>query len=61
MKASSKIVHTTNDVKPEMLSGVQAGNRIPHHEYNVRGIAHACAYKKDKIFMWVVSFCLVRS
>ena len=43
--------HTTNDVKPEMLSGVQTGNRIPHDEYNVRGIAHARAYIKDDIFM----------
>ena len=23
--------HTTNDVKPEMLSGVQTGNGIPHY------------------------------
>ena len=43
--------HTTNDVKPEMLSSVQTGNRIPHDEINVRGIAHACAYIKDDIFM----------
>ena len=43
--------HTTNDVKPEMLSGVQTGNRIPYDEYNVRGIAHARAYIKDDIFM----------
>ena len=43
--------HTTNDVQPEMLSGVQTGNRIPHNEYNVRGIAHALAYIKDDIFM----------
>ena len=34
-----------------MLSGVQSGNRIPHDEYNVRGIAHARAYIKDDIFM----------
>ena len=34
-----------------MLSGVQTGNRIPHDEYNVRGIAHARAYIKDDIFM----------
>ena len=43
--------HTKNDVKPEMLSGVQTGNRIPHDRYNVRGIAHACSYIKDDIFM----------
>ena len=23
--------HTTNDIKPEMLSGVQTGNGIPHY------------------------------
>ena len=34
-----------------MLSSVQTGNRIPHDEYNVRGIAHARAYIKDDIFM----------
>ena len=33
-----------------MLSSVQTGNRIPHDEYNVRGIAHARAYIKDDIF-----------
>ena len=36
-----------------MLSGVQMGNRIPHDEYNVRGIAHARAYIKDDIFMQI--------
>ena len=39
--------HITSDVKPEMLSAVQTGNRIPHDEYNVRGIAHVQAYIKD--------------
>ena len=34
-----------------MLSGAQTGNRIPHDEYNVRGIAHARAYIKDDIFI----------
>ena len=43
--------HTINDVKPELVSGVQSGNRIPHDENNVRGIAHARAYIKDDIFM----------
>ena len=43
--------HTKNDVKPEMLSGVQTGNRIPHDRYDVRGIAHARSYIKDDIFM----------
>ena len=43
--------HTKTDVKPEMLSGVQTGNRIPHGEYNIRSIAHAHTYRKDDIFM----------
>ena len=30
---------------------VETGNRIPHDEYNVRGIAHVRAYIKDDIFM----------
>ena len=51
LKTSHLDSHTTNDVKPEMLSGVQTGNRIPHDRYNVRGIAHARSYKKDNIFM----------
>ena len=41
--------HTTNDVKPDMLSGVQAGNRIPNDECNVCGIAHVRTYIKDNI------------
>ena len=43
--------HTTNDVKPEMLSGVQTENRIPHDEYDLRGIAHVRAFRKDDIFI----------
>ena len=27
--------HTTSDVKPDMLSGVQPGNGIPHDRYNM--------------------------
>ena len=42
---------TINEVKQEMLSGVQSGNGIPHDDYNVRGIAHAHSYKKNDIFM----------
>ena len=42
--------HTTTDVKPDMLSGVQTGNRIPHDRYNKRGIAHLRTNKKDNIF-----------
>ena len=29
--------HTTNDVKTDMLSGVQIGNEIPHDKYDIRG------------------------
>ena len=32
--------HTATDVKPDMLSGVQTGNGIPHDQYNICGIAH---------------------
>ena len=41
----------TTDINLEILSGVQTGNGIPHHEYNIRGIAHMLLYRKDKIFM----------
>ena len=41
----------TYDIKPEMLSGVQTGKRIPYDRFNVRGIAHARSYIKDDIFM----------
>ena len=43
--------HTTTDVKPEIIPGVQTGNGIPHDEYNIRGIAHARTSRKDDIFM----------
>ena len=43
--------HTTTDVKPHMLSGVQTGNGIPHDRYNIRGIAHQRTNRKDVIFM----------
>jgi len=43
--------HTTNDVKPEILSGVQTGNGIPHYQNNICGIAHAQTYSKDDNFM----------
>ena len=42
--------HTTTDVKPDMLSGVQTGNGIPHDRYNIRGIAHVHTNRKDDIF-----------
>ena len=31
--------HTKIDVKPQILSVVQTGNRIPHDEYDIRHIA----------------------
>ena len=34
--------YARTDCKPEVLSGVETGNRIPHDERNLRGIAH-CA------------------
>ena len=43
--------HTTTDVKPDMLSGVQTENGIPHDRYNIRGIAHVRTNRKDAIFM----------
>ena len=43
--------HRTTDIKPEMLSGVQTGNKTPHDKYNIRGIAHARTNGKDDIFM----------
>ena len=44
-------IHTTNDVKPEMLSGVQTGNGSPHYQNNILIIAHAQTYSEDDIFM----------
>ena len=43
--------HTTTDVKPDMLSGVQTRNGIQHDRYKIRGIAHARTNRKDDIFM----------
>ena len=43
--------HMTTYLKPNMLSGVQTGNGIPHDKYDVHGIAHACTNRKDDIFM----------
>ena len=42
--------YTTTGVKPDMLSGVQTGNGIPHYRYNKRGIAHARTNRKEDIF-----------
>ena len=43
--------HTTTDIKPDMLSGVQPGNGIPHDRYDIRGIAHVHTNTKDDTFM----------
>ena len=43
--------HRTTDIKPEMLSGAQAGNGTPHDKFYVRCIAHARTNRKDYIFM----------
>ena len=43
--------HMTTDVKPDMLSGVQTGNGIPHDRYNIRCIAHVRTNRKDNILM----------
>ena len=43
--------HTTTDVKPEIIPGVQTGNGIPHDEYYVRSIAYLRTDRKDDIFM----------
>ena len=43
--------HTATDVKPDMLSGVQTGNGIPHDKYNIYGIAQVRTNRKDNIFM----------
>ena len=38
--------HGTNDIKPEMLSGVQTGNGTPHDKCNICGIARAHKQKR---------------
>ena len=39
--------HSTTDPKPEILSAVLTGNRIPHDGRNVRGIMHVHVCRKD--------------
>ena len=39
--------HSKMDPNPEMLSAVQAGNRIQHDERKVRAIGHAHMFRKD--------------
>ena len=51
LMTSHRNSHTTTDIKPEMLSGVQTGNGTPHDKYNIRGIAHGRTNRKDDIFM----------
>ena len=41
-------IHTTTDVKPEMIPGVQAGNGIPQDKYNLCVIVHARTTEKTK-------------
>ena len=41
--------HSKTDPKPEILSAVLTGNRIPHDGRNVRGIMHVRMCKKDDI------------
>ena len=42
--------HTTTDIKPEMIPGVETGNGISHDTYYVRGIAHICAQTEKTTF-----------
>ena len=43
--------YSTTDVKLNMLSGVLSGKGMQHEEYNIRGIAHVHACRKEDIFM----------
>ena len=43
--------YATTDCKPEVLSGVETGNRIPHDEWNLRGIAHMYTYTEKTTFL----------
>ena len=44
-------IHTTTDVKPEMIAGINTRNGIPHNEYDIRSIANVRTNRKDDIFM----------
>ena len=48
---SHRDIHTTTEVKPEMIAGVLTGNGIPHDKCDIGGIAHARTNRKDYIFM----------
>ena len=39
--------HSKTDPKPEMLSAIEAGNRIRRDKKNVCGIGHAHMFRKD--------------
>ena len=45
--------HTTTDVKPEMILGIETGNGIQRNKYDVRDIAQARTERKDDIFMQI--------
>ena len=45
--------HKTTDINPEMLSGVQTRNEIPHVKNNIRGTGHALTNRKEDIFMQI--------
>ena len=42
--------HSTTDPKPEILSAVLTGNRIPHDGRNVCGIMHVHVCRKEDSF-----------
>ena len=42
--------HGTNNIKPEMLSGVQTENETPHDKYNIRSIAQFTHKQKTQHF-----------
>ena len=42
--------HSTTDLKPEILSAVETGNRILCDGRNVRGVMHVHMCRKDDIF-----------
>ena len=42
--------YATTDCKPEVLSGVETGNRTPHDERNSR-IAHVYTYTEKMTFL----------
>ena len=42
---------TTTDVKPEMITGVQTGNGIPHDKYTIHSNSNVRTNRKDDMFM----------